>query len=76
MKEWIMKLMAREFIVLMYIEVAITFHDVKLLLSTENISLIGSLLTLTAVKKVIDKKYSTTPTPIEAKAEKLMEKIE
>lgn len=76
MKEWFMKLMAREFIVLMYIEVAVTFHDINLLLSTENISLIGSLLTLTAVKKVIDKKYSNTPTPVETKAEKLMEKLE
>lgn len=58
-KKLVEKLLAREFIILVVIEILICLTDVKLLLDTNNIILVTSLLGLTSVKKVIDKKSNT-----------------
>lgn len=59
MKNIIEKLLAREFIILVVIEILVGLKDVNLLLDTNNIILITSLLSLTTVKKFIDKKNQT-----------------
>ena len=56
MKEFIVKLLSREFILLVVIELYIMSLKSELLLDTNNIILITSLLGLTTVKKFIDSK--------------------
>lgn len=58
-KNIVEKLLAREFMILVTIEILICLTDVKLLLDTNNIILVTSLLGLTSVKKVIDRKSNT-----------------
>ena len=53
-KNIVEKLLAREFMILVFIEITICLTDVKLLLDTNNIILITTLLGLTSVKKMID----------------------
>jgi hypothetical protein len=60
MKEFILKLLSREFILLVLIEVYIMALKSDLLLDTNNIILITSLLGLTTVKKFIDNKSGKT----------------
>ena len=60
MKEFILKLLSREFILLVLIEVYIMALKSDLLLDTNNIILITSLLGLTTVKKFIDTKSGKT----------------
>lgn len=60
MKEFILKLLSREFILLILIEVYIMSLKSDLLLDTNNIILITSLLGLTTVKKFIDNKSGKT----------------
>lgn len=59
MKEFILKLLSREFILLILIEIYIMSLKSDLLLDTNNIILITSLLGLTTVKKFIDKSGKT-----------------
>ena len=56
MKDFILKLLSREFILLGVIEIYIMALKSELLLDTNNIILITSLLGLTTVKKFIDTK--------------------
>jgi hypothetical protein len=56
MKEFTLKLLSREFILLMMIECYIMSLKSDLLLDTNNIILISTLLGLTTVKKYIDGK--------------------
>lgn len=56
MKEFIFKLLSREFILLVIIELYIMALKSELLLDTNNIILITSLLGNTTVKKFIDTK--------------------
>lgn len=58
-KNILIKFLSREFLILVMIEVLICLTDVKLLLDTNNIILVTSLLGLTSVKKVIDRKSNT-----------------
>lgn len=60
MKEFILKLLSREFILLILIEIYIMSLKSDLLLDTNNIILITSLLGLTTVKKFIDNKSGKT----------------
>lgn len=56
MKDFIFKLLSREFVLLVVIELYIMSLKSELLLDTNNIILITSLLGLTTVKKFIDTK--------------------
>ena len=58
-KNIVEKFLSREFITLVSIEILIGLTDIKLLLDTNNIILITSLLGNTSVKKFIDKKSNT-----------------
>lgn len=66
-KELVSKFLSREFIILCVIEVIIGLKNVELLLDTNNIILITSLLSLTTVKKFIDKKNQTEKVVIKSK---------
>lgn len=66
-KNLLEKYLSREFIVLVIIEVIIGLKNVELLLDTNNIILIVSLLGLTTVKRVVDKKSLTEKVSIESK---------
>lgn len=66
-KELVLKYLSREFIILCVIEVIIGIKNVELLLDTNNIILIVSLLGLTTVKRVVDKKSLTEKVVIKSK---------
>lgn len=66
-KEIVLKYLSREFVILCVIEVIIGLKDVSLLLDTNNITLIVSLLGLTTVKRVVDKKNQTEKVVIKSK---------
>lgn len=66
-KNLLEKYLSREFVILCVIEVIIGLKDVSLLLDTNNIILITSLLSLTTVKKFIDKKNQTEKVVIKSK---------
>ena len=59
LKNIVEKWLAREFVILVVIEIVIGLTDKKLLLDTNNIILITTLLGLTSVKKIIDGKSNT-----------------
>lgn len=58
-KNLLEKYLSREFMILCVIEVIIGLKDVSLLLDSNNIILIVSLLGLTTVKRFVDKKNQT-----------------
>ena len=66
-KNIVEKFLSREFIVLIIIEILVGLKNVELLLDTNNIILITSLLSLTTVKKFIDKKNQTEKVVIKSK---------
>ena len=66
-KNLLEKYLSREFIILCVIEVMIGLKNVELLLDTNNIILITSLLSLTTVKKFIDKKNQIEKVVIKSK---------
>lgn len=66
-KNLLEKYLSREFIILCVIEVMIGLKNVELLLDTNNIILIVSLLGLTTVKRVVDKKNQTEKVVIRSK---------
>lgn len=66
-KNLLEKYLSREFVILCVIEVIIGLKDVSLLLDTNNIILIVSLLGLTTVKRVVDKKNQTEKVVIKSK---------
>lgn len=66
-KELVLKYLSREFMILCVIEVIIGIKNVELLLDTNNIILIVSLLGLTTVKRVVDKKSLTEKVVIKSK---------
>lgn len=66
-KELVLKYLSREFVILVIIEIILGLKSVELLLDTNNIILITSLLSLTTVKKFIDKKNQTEKVVIKSK---------
>ena len=66
-KELVLKYLSREFVILVIIEVILGLRCVELLLDTNNIILIVSLLGLTTVKRVVDGKNQTEKVIIKSK---------